>query len=72
MGQKFDNVPVEEDTRILLCQKAKLGDYDVLYEIWNWAGIKAESIIFANDDISGLTDEEIEREVRTSPLAKEG
>ena len=72
MTDKFKTVPVEEDTRILFRNEAKLGDYDVLYEMWSWEGIHAESLIFVNDDISGLSDEEIEREVRLSPLVKKG
>ena len=72
MNKKFANVPVEADTRILFRKEAKLGKYDVLYEKWNWEGIKAESIIFANDDVSELPDDEIEKEVRKSPLVKEG
>lgn len=72
MSNKFDGIRVEDDTRILFRKEAKLGHYDVLHEKWNWEGIKAESIIFANDDIPGLTDEEIEQEVRKSPLIKEG
>jgi len=70
MIKKFDNVPVEEDTRILFRKEAKLGNYDVLYEMWSWEGISAESLIFVNDDVSDLTDEELEREVRKSPLVK--
>ena len=72
MSKKFDGVPVEEDTKILFRLEAKLGKFDILYEQWNWEGILAESIIFANDDISGMTDEEIEQEVRKSPLVKNG
>jgi len=71
MSNKFENVPKEEDTRILFRKETKLDDYDILHEEWNWEGIKAESIIFANDDISGLADEKIEQEVRKSPLIKE-
>jgi len=70
MTDKFKNVPVEEDTRILFRNEAKLGDYDVLSEMWSWEGISAESIIFASDDISALTDEELEQEVRKSTLLK--
>ena len=65
---KFDNVPVEEDTKILFELEATLGEYKVLYQKWFWDGITAESIIFANEDVINLTDKEIEREVRTSPL----
>jgi len=70
MTDKFKNVPVEEDTRILFRDEAKLGDYGVLYEMWSWEGISAESLIFVNDDVADLTDEELEQEVRKSPLVK--
>ena len=65
---KFDNVPVVEDTKILFELEATLGEYKVLYQKWFWDGNTAESIIFANEDVINLTDKEIEREVRTSPL----
>ena len=68
MTDKFKNVPVEIDTRILFRQEAKLGEHAVLYEMWTWEGISAESIIFASGDISDLNDEELELEVRKSPL----
>ena len=72
MGKKFDSVPVEEDTRIRYRKEVRLGKFDVLYEKWSWEGILGESIIFTNDDVSGFTDEEIEMEVRKSPLVKNG
>ena len=68
MASKFERVPVEEDTKIIFQQEAKLGEYDVLYQKWYWDGITAESIIFANEDIVGIADDEVEAEVRTSPL----
>jgi hypothetical protein len=72
MSEKFDSVPVDEDTRIRFRQKIRMGEFDVLYEKWSWEGILAESIIFADDDISGMTDEEIEQEARKSPAVKNG
>jgi len=48
----------------------RCGDYDVLYQKWFWDGITAESFIFTNEDVAHLGDEEIEREVRFSPLVK--
>lgn len=59
---KFNNVPVEEDTTILFQQEATLGTYD---------GVNAESLIFEDKDVSGLDDNEIEMNVRTSPLLSE-
>ena len=70
MSNKFKNVPVEEDTRILFRKEAKFGKFDVLYEMWSWEGISAESIIFVSDDIADLTDEELEQEIRESPLVQ--
>jgi len=70
--KKFNNVPVEEDTKILFQLEVTLGEYKVLYEKWFWDGITAESIIFANEDVAELTDSEIEKKVRTSPLLNEG
>ena len=64
MSQKFDNVPVDEDTRILFRQPAKPGKYDVLHEMWSRDDIQAESIIFVSDNVSELTDEKLEKEVR--------
>jgi len=70
MAGKFERVPVEEDTKILFQQVSKLGEYDVLYQKWCWDGIIAESIIFANEDVVGITDDAVEAEVRMSPLVK--
>ena len=72
MRNKFDGVPADEDTKILFRLEGKLGEFDILYEKWSFEGVTAESFIFANDDISGMTDEEIEQEVRKSPLVKNG
>lgn len=65
---KFNNVPVDEGTKIIFEQEASLGEYEVLYQKWFWDGITAESIIFSNEDIAELTDKEVEEEVKTSPL----
>ena len=70
MTDKFKNVPVDEDTRIQFRHEAKFGKYDILYERWSWEGISAESLIFVSDDVADLTDEELERELRKSPLVK--
>ena len=69
---KFGNVPVEDDTTILFRKDGKLHEYDIRYEIWKWDGIEAESFIFSNDAVGHLTDQEIEKLVRTSPMVKEG
>jgi hypothetical protein len=70
MQSKFKQVPVDEDTRILYQHEAKLADYDILHQMWSWDGVTAESIIFDSKDVSGLSDNELEGEVRKSPILK--
>lgn len=68
---KFDNVPVEEDTKILARIEATLDDYDVLYEKWFWDGIHAESIIFIADDVKEMDDEAFKAFVAESPFVED-
>ena len=70
MSDKFKDVPVEHDTTIISQQEIKLGEYTVLHQVWFWEGITAESIIFANEDVVDLSDQEIEMKVKTSPFFK--
>ena len=70
MSDKFDNVPVDADTKIMTQVETKLGQYEILYQKWTWDGIIAESIIFVSEDISKLNAHEIEQEVRSSPMVK--
>ena len=71
MTDKFDNVPVEDDTKILFSTPTKFGEYDVLYQKWFWDGITAESLIFAKDDINNTTMADLEDEIKNSPLFNE-
>jgi len=70
MSNKFKNVPVEWDTKILFQQEIKLEDKDVIYQIWDWDGIKANSIIFISKDIDHQTDEELKNIIKKMPLYK--
>lgn len=63
MNEKFKDLPIEKDTQIILSTVAKIEDYDVVYQKWIWDGITAESVIFFNEDIVGLTEEQIKKEV---------
>ena len=65
---KFKNVPVEQDTKIIFQLESTLGVYEILYQKWFWDGFIAESMIFKNEDISDLDDIELEAKVLTSPL----
>ncbi len=70
MTSKFEKVPVEHDTKILFRKYIMLGEYEVLYEKWNWDGAYGESIIFFSKDVENLDDNQIETVVRRSPLLK--
>lgn len=63
MTEKFKDIPVEDDTQIIVSTEAKIAQYDVVYQKWHWDGIHAESIIFFNDDVAELTEEQIKNEV---------
>ena len=68
MNTKFDAVPIENDTTVLFQMNATLGDYDVLYQMWNWDEITAESFIFLSTDILKLTDDEVKTLAKSSPM----
>ena len=70
MNNKFTAVPIEKDTNILFELNATLNDYDVLYQMWNWDGITAESFIFLSTDILKLTDDEVKTLAKSSPMIK--
>ncbi len=63
MKEKFQNIPVEKDTQILLSFETKLGDLDAVYQKWYWSGIHAESLILYNEDVPNLTEKEAFKKV---------
>ena len=68
---KFNNIPEQKDTKIIFREETRFGDFDVVYEKWEWDGILAESIIFDEDDVSEMNDDEIINQVKDSPLFDE-
>ena len=59
--EKFKNISIEKDTKILSRKEVNFGDYDVIHEVWVWEGIHAESLIFFNEDIKDLDEKEVLR-----------
>ena len=72
VSEKFKNIPVEEDTKILFRQQIAVGPYEAIHEEWKWdfEGVKAESLIFLHTDVAALTDTDLERAVRESGLVQ--
>ena len=72
MMSKFNNIPEQKDTEIIFRAETRFGDFDVVYEKWKWDGILAESIIFDEDDVSEMDDDEIINQVKDSPRSESG
>ena len=57
---KFQNVPVEEDTRIHFEKETTVGKLEALYQVWSWDGVRAESLVFQNADVESLSDDDVQ------------
>lgn len=68
---KFDHLKTESDTSVTLSLETMFGEYEVLYQHWIWDGIKAQSLIFDNNDISHVDLNRLIDEVRNSPLVND-
>jgi len=71
MNEKFNDIPVEADTKIEFSSPMKWGEYDIVYQKWSWDGIRAESIIFLTEDLKAMDDKALEADVRDGPLVKQ-
>jgi hypothetical protein len=56
----FSDVSVEEDTRIINMTNVKIEGIEARYESWVWDGILGESLIFHNEAVEHLSDQELE------------
>ena len=59
ISEKFKNIPVDEGTTIISREQIKVGDYDAIHEKWFWDGVYADSYVFFNKDLKGLSEEEV-------------
>ena len=72
MKNKFDKIPVDEGTKILIDLDMNLGKYSIRYQKWFWDGIYAESFIFLNQDIETMSQQDIIAEAKKSDMVKKG
>lgn len=68
MMARFNNIPIEEDTRVLSRKDVMFGSFEAVLERWSWEGIRAESLILRDGDVAALTDEQLEEALRASPF----
>ena len=57
--EKFKDISVDPDTKIIEEKFVKIGKYDAKFEHWLWDGIYASSLIFVKSDVEHTTKEEI-------------
>jgi len=70
MSDKFNNVPKDDDTKILFESVVKFDKNDVLYQKWYFDGIYAQSIIFKSSDIALMNDEDLKKHVASSEIVE--
>lgn len=56
---RFKAVSMDDGGRINYESMARAGEFDVLHQLWAIDGMAGYSVIFANEDIEGFSDEEI-------------
>src|SRR5690606_17572474 len=59
MNKTFDNIPRDENTRILMSVNLKFGDLDCVFQTWSFEKILGNSLIFYAADLEFESDEEI-------------
>ena len=69
---KFENVPVEEGTRILAQEIIILAGREVLHQVWAWDGVRAESLIYVSAEWEGIDDDSWPAITYTSQLVDRG
>lgn len=72
MSEKFQNVPLEDDTKMLRRVVATLDGFNILHEKWVWDGVKGETVVFVSREVAHLPDQELEEKVRCSPFVEVG
>jgi len=70
MNEKFKNIPVDDDTKIIFESTMKFEENDILYQKWFWDGIYGESIIFIADDVKHLNDDKLKKYVAMSDMVE--
>lgn len=68
MKEKFADVPLDPDTRIVEQRVLKIAGYDAIYQKWNWDGLVGHSLIFLAADVVALSDQELEELLAKSGL----
>jgi hypothetical protein len=60
----FKGIETDPDTHLLRIGYGHVGGYPVRKDRWNQEGVKGQSVIFRSEDVSHLSDSELENLVR--------
>jgi hypothetical protein len=60
----FNGIETDPDTHLLRIGYGHVGGYPVRKDRWNQEGVKGQSVIFRSEDVSHLSDSELENLVR--------
>lgn len=59
MINKFEQLPIEVDTQILLSSEMKFGEIECTFQAWIWSSIQGNSLIFRASDLGNRTDDDL-------------
>ena len=70
--EKFTNVPMDPDTRIISQSLMTIDGVDAVHQEWDWEGVFGESLIFVTKEVRGLGDAGLKQLARASSLVQDG
>ena len=56
---KFSDIPVETETKILGREELSINNLDCIHEYWSWDGFYAECLIFLKEDVIDLNKDDL-------------
>ena len=68
MLYKFRKIPVVQGTRILNSLQTTFNGIDCVYQFWQAKDMQGSSIVFYCDDVTLITNKELEHWIREFPL----
>lgn len=71
MSNLFENVPKDENVKILFEVTAKFGEYQAMFQKWYQDGIYGQSLIFDSQEISNISDNDLICEVSASDIVSD-
>lgn len=68
MTDKFANIPLDNDTKIISSLQVKFGELDCVYQTWSYDSIIGSSVIFASEDVQAYSEKELKDMLKETTL----